>query len=148
MVIMLGGAGCILASQPNPSDNVPVSTSIIYYTADGSDVRLKFCNGADMDSEGYKKALTASVSKSVLGKLSTEEKIKTTLNSAAMNQQFDDIYTRIASTTFENGVVTLRPAAGWAGGSIFMCAWKPFVEKNLEQFAEVKSVEWKYATEV
>jgi hypothetical protein len=97
-----------------------------------------------MDSVGYKAALTKKVSKTVPGILTTaEEKIRTTLRLAVADAgTFGENYALTADTTFENGIVTMHSANGWAGSSIFYCAWKPFVEKNLEQFPEVKKIKW------
>ena len=74
--------------------------------------------------------------------LTLEEKIKTTLALGAEAESFDTSYTRTASITYENGLVTMHSASGWAGSSIFYCRWTPFVEKNLEQFEEVKQIRW------
>lgn len=123
-----------LSPQPSPT--------ITYYLLQGPN---SFCNGENMDSAGYKIALTKKVTQNEqneAGNPTTEEKIKTTLRLAASAQSFSPAYTRIASTTFKDGVVTMHSASGWAGSSIFYCAWKPFVEKNLEQFAGVKEIQW------
>lgn len=147
IILLTLGAGC--AKQPSndaPSGegNAPKSTPVSYYISPSQNDKTKFCNGGDMDSAGYKGALTTGVSTSVLGTLSTEDKIKVTLQKAvAVSGTFDEVYARTASTTFSNGTVTMYPAGGFAGVSIFMCAWQPFVEKQLEQFPEVKKIEWK-----
>lgn len=31
--------------------------------------------------------------------------------------------------------------------AFYLCAWKPFVEKNLEQFPEIKNVAWSISQE-
>jgi len=99
-----------------------------------------FCDGTNMDSAGYKSMLTNEISKTrILPKsLTTEEKIKKTLH-FALNNNTD---TLIDNLIFENGIVTMPVEDGWAGVSIFYCRWKPFVEKNLEQFSEVKEIKW------
>ncbi len=118
-------------------------SSINYYLSSGSDNQLAYCNGAEMDGAGYKRTLAREIILTVPGNLSTEDRIKTTLRMAAADSNgFSATYTRVENTTVSNGVATLRPAGGFAGSSIFMCAWKPFVEKNLEQFPEVKHIEW------
>ena len=156
LVAMLG-AGCslITVNVANPvststTNNKPVTTTtpqqltttITYYTSPKE--YTDFCNGTDMDGVGYKKSLSTKSTKVVPGKLSTLDLIKATITAAANDSDFasSGSYTRIEYTTFQNGVVTLHPGGGWAGSSIFMCAWQPFVEKQLEQFLEVKSVRW------
>ena len=125
-----------------PATEKPVESTVVtyYLLPDGSP---SFCDGMNMDSIGYKAALTKKVTQIVPGSLTTEEKIKATLRLAVADSgSFGENYALTANTTFENGIVTMHSANGWAGSSIFYCAWKPFVEKNLEQFTEVKEIKW------
>ncbi|MFA6424012.1 MAG: hypothetical protein WCV83_01710 [Candidatus Magasanikbacteria bacterium] len=143
---LIMGVGCS-QEQPNQSIRLnqptqPTQTQISYYFTGGVADVSNFCDGEKMDSASYKAAITKRVVQIVTGNLTTEEKIKTTLSLAADAELFDQTYTRIARTVFENGIVTMHSADGWAGSSIFYCGWKPFVEKNLEQFQEVKRIEW------
>lgn len=142
--LVLLGAGCAPVVNSPPAS---ASTTITYFVPP-KDVQYTYCNGAEMDSAGYKKTLTQKVTKVVPGNLVTEEKIKTTLLLAktdTLAPRSSGEITNIASTTFNNGTVNLYPypEGAWAGVSIFACAWKPFVEKQLEQFPEVKKIEWK-----
>ena len=118
---------------------------ITYYLLNKPATNNTFCDGATMDSVGYKTALTKKITQTVPGTFTSEDKIKTTLGLAAEAQAFNAVYTRTASTTFANGIVTMHSENGWAGSSIFYCAWKPFVEKNLAQFPEVKEIKWETA---
>lgn len=140
-IILLGSillAGC---SQQQTS-KIP-NTSITYYLFGVPESSPNFCDGENMDSAGYKAALTKKITQIVPGSLTTEEKIKTTLSLAVADSgSFSENYARTASTTFENGIITMHSADGWAGSSIFYCSWKPFVEKNLEQFPEIKEIKW------
>lgn len=149
--LLILGAGCTssvsVGLQPTSTVGItttPVKqeTTLTYYTS--AKPYTTFCNGTDMNSAGYKQSLTEKNTKTVPGVLLVEDIIKNTLISAANNSDFvsSGLYTRIASTTFSNGVVTVRPASGWAGSSIFMCAWQPFVEKQLETIPEVKQIKW------
>lgn len=115
------------------------NTTITYYLLRGSN---SFCDGENMDSTGYKSSLTKKIIQTVPGSLTIEERIKTTLVLAAEAQSFNKMYTRTDNITFENGIVTMHSASGWAGSSIFYCAWTPFVERNLEQFGEIKKINW------
>ncbi len=148
LVALIGG-GCVEINTTNnyisPTSSLatrqPEETSISYFVS--NDESTKYCNGSDMDSAGYKKSLTNKMTAAVPGKLSTLDTIKTTLTKAANASDFKGSSNlHIEKTTFANGVVTLHPAGGWAGVSIFMCAWPPFVEKQLEQFPEVKQIKW------
>ena len=118
------------------------STDIHYYLLENPVGSNYFCDGQNEDSKRYKKSLTKKITLTVPGNLTIEEKIKTTLGLAAKAQFFNESYTRTDSIIFENGVVTMHSASGWAGSSIFYCAWTPFVERNLEQFREVKEIKW------
>lgn len=153
-IFFLAGCGQQQVDQNQPTTPAPVvqrptinqpvaNTSITYYLLNKPDGSPNFCDGENMDSVGYKAALTKKIIQIVPGSLTTEEKIKTTLHLAVVDLgSFDENYARTASTTFENGIVTMHSADGWAGSSIFYCRWKPFVEKNLEQFSEVKEIKW------
>lgn len=118
------------------------STPITYFILEEKNTNETFCNGDDMDSIGYKAALTKKINTDVLGILTTEEKIIKTLSLAVDANSFDPSYARIKEISYKNNVVSMGPAEGWAGSSIFYCAWKPFVEKNLEQFTDVKEIIW------
>ena len=153
ILLLTLGAGCTSNLTPGGTTTTPTptttsaatSTLVTYYVSNAQSV--KYCNGADMDSTGYKQTVNQKVTSQVVGQLSTEEKIKQTLAAAVAASEFKDSpYTRVASTTFDSGTVTLYPGLGWAGSSIFMCAWQPFVEKQLEQFPEVKQIKWSEAT--
>jgi hypothetical protein len=122
-----------------------LQTEITFYLAPSPTTSLTYCNGAVYDSKGFKTELTVEQKKMVGGKLSLEDRVKSTIAmAAAASPNFNAQYTRVMSTTVSNtGVVTLRPAGGFAGVSIFMCAWQPFVEKQLEQFgANIKGIVW------
>ncbi|GEM_PF-4377266 len=118
------------------------STPIVYYILEDKNTNQTFCNGADMDSVGFKAALTKKITTTVPGILTTEEKIIKTLSLAAPANSFEESYARVKEVAYKNNVVSMGPANGWAGSSIFYCAWKPFVEKNLEQFSDVKEIIW------
>jgi len=134
------------APTPTPEPDIATTSTITYYVSSDPKARITYCGGPT-DSVGYKKTLTVEVSKEMNIQFVGEEKIKKTLEMAVADTDFwNSPYTRVASTTFENGVVTVRPAGGFAGVSLFMCAWQPFVEKQLTQFPEVKQVKWEPAS--
>ncbi len=152
--LLMLGAGCVtkisdLDSTPvvtatavDSRDEANKTTEITYSVSTNTTDPVRFCDGSNMDSKAYKNSLTNKVTQTVSGHLTTEEKIKKTLSLAAEAQGFHSTYTQISNVTFENGKVIMHSANGWAGASIFYCAWTPFVEKNLEQFSEVKEIQW------
>ena len=124
------------------SKSAITSTPITYYMLEKANTNEAFCNGADMDGVGFKAALTKKITTAVSGNLTTQEKIIKTLSLAAAANAFNESYTRVGEVSYNNNVVYMGSVDGWAGSSIFYCAWKPFVEKNLEQFPEVKEIVW------
>ena len=126
----------------------PTTISYTYYVSEKTKDGPKFCDGENMDSAGYMASLTKKITVFVAGTLprdlTNQDKIKNTLHLAADAELFNEAYTRIANTTFENHnyTVVMHPAGGWAGSSIFFCKWKPFVKKNMKQFPEVTKIRW------
>jgi hypothetical protein len=107
------------------------------------DVYTKYCDGANMDSIGYKKSLTKLETRVMPGNLSAAEIAKqavilaskaSTLETVIDNEP--DFIKIIGDTAY------VKPIDGWAGVSIFMCAWQPLVETNLLQFSTIKKVTW------
>jgi len=117
-------------------------TTVTYFVS--PDEYTKYCNGGDMDSAGYQKSLTKKLTKTVEGtNLTLVEKAYLTVNSASEQANLSNIietdnnYLKISGQT-----VYIKPVDGWAGVSIFLCAWQPLVETNLLQFPEIKKIEW------
>lgn len=145
LAILLSTAvsGCNLF-KAKQAQNTPqiaqTEVSILLPTEDSN----KYCNGADMDSEGFRKTITQKNQVKIdKGNLSPNQLIIETLATAANNSGFsiynniDEKYLKIVGDT-----AYIQPIDGWAGVSIFLCYWKPFVEVNLMQFPEIKKVEW------
>lgn len=119
-----------------------ISTPITYNIQQKGKTNLSYCDGANMDSIAYKESLTQKISTSTFGNLSISEIIKHTLLTAANENLFNSTYTKINEISYSNHALFMGSPDGWAGSSIFYCAWKPFVEKNLEQFTDVKEIIW------
>lgn len=135
-------SGCNLFAKKQTVPATPTETEITYYlpTTDPE----KFCNGADMDSEGFKKTITTETKTKIAVPISNKNQlIKQTLIYATTKVPFSitntvtESYLKIVGDT-----AYIQPIEGWAGVSIFLCYWKPFVEVNLLQFPEIKKVEW------
>ena len=134
--------------QPNTNQvanlNQPKETSVSFLipTADP----LKYCNGADMDSEGFRKTITKEVTQTIPEtNLTQDQLVNKTLELASqeakMNfpqniEQTENYIKVIGDTAY------IQPTEGWAGVSIFLCAWKPFVEVNLLYLTNIKNVVW------
>lgn len=117
-------------------------TTVTYFVSPNE--YIKYCNGEDMDSAGYKKSITRKMSNLVEGDdLSLEQKAKIAINEASALANLGDItsidnnYLKISGNT-----AYLKPVEGWAGVSIFLCAWQPLVEVNLLQYPEIKKIIW------
>jgi hypothetical protein len=146
--LLLVGAGCLAENQngnTNANANVspePAKTTISFLVSTGD--KLKYCNGADMASEEFGKTITKTLTKDVpLADLSRNESIKQSIVAASEEESLTNIvdqgndFLKIAGDT-----AYLAPIDGWAGVSIFLCAWKPLVEVNLLNFSEIKKVVW------
>lgn len=117
------------------------NNEISFYTSD--DAYTKYCNGVDMNSEGYKNSLTKIQTISIGGILTREDIIGIAVIQASKKANLTTI-TAMESDFLKiiGDIAYIRPIEGWAGVSIFLCAWKPLVEVNLLQFPEIKKVEW------
>lgn len=103
--------------------------------------KTKFCNGAVMDSEGYRKTITTEVVSDVsLAGLSQAELAKQ-VAVLATDGMCQDVLKK-TDFTVTNGTVEISPIAGWAGISIAMCACKPQVEVNLLRIPGITQVVW------
>lgn len=142
VLLTLTISGCNLFAKKTTEPATPTETEITYFlpTSDSQ----KFCNGADMDSEGFRKTITKETKAKITEPISNKNQlIKQTLINAVDKSGFS-----ITNTVTENylkiigDTAYIQPIEGWAGVSIFLCYWKPFMEVNLLQFSEIKKVEW------
>ncbi len=126
------------------NSNQPQETSITYLvpTADP----IKYCNGADMDSDGFRKTITKQVTKTIPQiNISLSQLANKTLELAAQEANITFPQSTTDPTTYIKVIgdtAYVQPTEGWAGVSIFLCYWKPFVEVNLLQIPDIKKVEW------
>lgn len=113
---------------------------IVSYVISTEDPTL-YCNGADMDSEGYRQTIKR------------EQSASTTLIHPTKVQMIKEIID-LATTgtcreafgaldiTEEDGTVTIPPFDGWAGVSIVLCRCRPEVEVNLLRISGITDVVW------
>lgn len=140
-------AGCNLSSMnqnqaPTNQPSAPTETTVSFLIS--PDVYTKYCDGANMDSEGYKASITKQITKTLLGtNLSQNELVNKTIILASEESNLttvvsaDQDFIRIVNDT-----AYVKPIEGWAGVSIFMCAWKPLVETNILFLTNIKNVVW------
>lgn len=133
-------AGCNLnsnqlVSRPESKTSINFLVSAEPYT--------NFCNGADMNSDGYKKSLTQLKTVEVAGNLNLAEKIKVSITKASnLANLMTAIQNQPDFIKIVNDTAYIAPIDAWAGVSIFLCAWKPLLETNVLQYKEIKNVIW------
>ncbi|MDR3558785.1 MAG: hypothetical protein P4L62_02645 [Candidatus Pacebacteria bacterium] len=121
--------------------NKPIGqTGKITYLVSNQD-KTKFCNGVAMDSEGYRKTITAKVTSDVPKDGLTDVELAKKTAVLATDGMCQEV---LKQTNFKvvSGVVEISPIEGWAGISIVMCSCQPEVEVNLLQIPGIKKVVW------
>jgi hypothetical protein len=130
-----------ISSNTTTQEEVVSSTQqSVTYLISEQDETL-YCNGDDMDSDGYRKTITkevtalvpkgngtqAALAKAILG-LATKGNCRTTLMQSTI--------------TISNGIVFIPAMDGWAGISIAMCSCTPQVEVNMLRLPGITKVVW------
>lgn len=130
--ISLLGAGC-QTNTPIVTDN---TTTILVSSAEST----KFCNGDDMDSDGFRKTITVEKSITLPENQTPSERAKSIVVASAqgMCQQV----LQSLDITVSSGTVTIPPIDGWAGISIAFCSCKPLVEVNALRIPGISNVQW------
>jgi len=120
----------------NPSGQ---SANIIYLVS--KEDKIKFCNGATMDSEGYRKTITTEVVSDVPEAGLDQTALVKEVAILATDGMCQDV---LKQTDFQvtDGIVKIAAIEGWAGISIAMCTCKPQVEVNLLRLPGIKQVIW------
>jgi hypothetical protein len=153
-LLSLIAAGCgntnqALVNQPTANINqVPVNqptvTQMNVSFLVSPDVYTKYCDGANMDSEGYRKSIAKQVTKILPGTNFTQNELVNKIIVLASEESnltsvtsMDQNFIKIVDDT-----AYIKPIEGWAGVSIFLCAWKPLVETNILYLTNIKNVVW------
>lgn len=123
------------AAAKLPSSTDEREATILVSTSDEM-----FCDGARMDSAGYRATLTK------------EKRVKLPPHGATLASRAKAVAMAagercrdaLRDLDFEvhDGVVRVPPIPGWAGIGIAMCTCKPEVEVNLLRMPGVAKVEW------
>jgi len=122
-------------TNPNPEISYLVST----------EDTTKYCNGVDMDSDGYKKTINVKKSITAAEANPTNNQIIKEVINASTTGMCNTVMNQL-NITEDNGTVNIPTFDGWAGVSITMCSCKPQIETNLLQIFFVKKVIWASAS--
>lgn len=106
-----------------------------------SEDSVKYCNGADMNSDAYRQTINVSKPLTLTEKNPT---LKQTI-AAVINAATTGNCQRLASNfglSSDGSTVYIAPIDAWAGVSITMCSCQPQVEVNLLRLPGIKKVTW------
>lgn len=118
-----------------PSSAAP--STVLVSEADST----KYCNGADMDSDGYRKTITKEEPFTPAAPSASDaDRIRAVL-AASTSNMCKTVMTGL-DVTIKDGVARIPPFGAWAGVSITMCSCKPQVEVNLLRLPGITSVVW------
>jgi hypothetical protein len=125
--------GLVLQTSLPPVKTIPYLIS--------EEETTKYCNGVDMNSEGYQNTITVKKSTTTSDVNPTNlQIIKTVINSATSGMCKEAISQ--LNIKEDAGVVSIPPIDAWAGVSITMCSCKPQIEVNLLQIPGITKVIW------
>jgi len=126
------------AQTPEQPSTAASSTATILISAEDT---TKYCNGADMDSDGYRKTITQEKTIILPHTGQTQEELVKAIVLFATSGMCRDA---LAQLDFKvtDGTVHIPPIEGWAGVSIAMCSCRPQVEVNLLRLPGIKQVVW------
>jgi len=121
-------------TQPIPTK----SETYLTYLSSTEDP-LRYCNGDDMDSDGYRKTITHNVTTNILiDKMTQNELAKATVlaaTSGMCKSIMEQTAIKVVGNTAYIGVIE-----GKAGISIIMCSCRPEIEVNLLQLPSINKV--------
>lgn len=136
------GAGCI--SSPENQVLKPVNTKseqrVITYLISKEDT-IKYCNGVDMDSAGYRKTITIEKTTTTPKGDGTETELVKAVLGFATTGMCQDVMKQL-DLKVASGMVYIPQIDGWAGIGITMCSCVPQVEVNLLRLPGIQKVIW------
>lgn len=100
-----------------------------------------YCDGAKMDSEGYRKTITVEKTTSTPAENPTKAQLVKATILAATTGMCNTVMGQ-ATITEKNGTIFIPPIGAWAGVSITMCSCRPIVETNVLRIPGVTKVVW------
>ena len=116
----------------------PVTT--ISYLVSPEDTN-KYCNGADMNSDTYRKTIIIELSSTTPEINLTPAQLAKDTAILATSGTCQTVIKQLNFTVASN-TVEIPPIDGWAGVSIVMCYCQPQVEVNLLRLPGIKKVVW------
>jgi len=118
-------------------ENTPAPQTLSYVIS--KEDTTKYCNGADMDSEGYKKTISNEVTTNTLTDSMTTNELAKAIVLAATTGQCQTVLQE-TDITINGDTVNVAAMEGWAGSSIIMCSCKPLIEVNLLRMTGITKV--------
>jgi len=120
-----------------PPTKPPASlTSVLVSTQETT----KYCNGQDMDSNGYRATITKQIPLTMPSNQTPSEEAKAVIV-AGTSGQCQNIMKQL-DIKRNDGTVMIPPIDGFAGVSIMMCYCQPQVEVNALRIPGVTKVVW------
>ncbi len=101
----------------------------------------KYCNGAKMDSDGYRQTITTEKPLLLADGNYDLKQIATIVIKAATSGNCQQIASNLGISS-DGATVYIAPVEAWAGISITMCSCQPQVEVNLLRLPGIKRVRW------
>jgi hypothetical protein len=124
------------------STPVVATSTVIKYLISKEDT-TKYCNGADMNSDAYRKTITVEMSSTTPETNLTEAQLAKKRAILATSGMCQNVLRGLGDFTVSSGTVSIPPIDGWAGVSITMCYCQPQVEVNLLRLPGITKVIWK-----
>jgi hypothetical protein len=100
-----------------------------------------YCNGADMDSDGYRKTLTREKRIALPPVKASANRVVRAVLDATTEGMCHTVMSQL-EYRFEGSTLHIPPFDAWAGVSITMCSCRPEVEINLARIPGVERVVW------
>ena len=102
----------------------------------------EFCNGNQMKPDQWMKTITLTQIKPVRKFwISRQMQLNLSVLYAASAMHLAK-YDLIPHITLSRGIAYVDPVEGFAGVSIWMCQYKPVIEKNIKQYPYVHHIVW------
>ncbi|MCX6779810.1 MAG: hypothetical protein NT034_01365 [Candidatus Magasanikbacteria bacterium] len=140
IIILLGWEGYSYYNYKNNNSFVVGPAKTISYLVSPEET-IKYCNGVDMDSDGYRSTITQEKTTFTTEANPTTNQIIKSVVNAATTGMCNTVLNQL-NITEKNGIVTIPTIEGWAGISITMCSCKPQVEVNLLRLPGITNVVW------
>jgi hypothetical protein len=102
-----------------------------------------FCNGNQMNGAGFARTVTELQSARINSLFLSEESLLKLSVSHASRATYAAHSYHLPKINLYHHVAYVEPLEGWSGVSIFLCSWKPLVEKNLLRYPFVERVVWR-----